>query len=411
MGFLAFAAANLRWLTAGFLLTFAASFGQTFFISLFAGEIRSEFGIGHGAFGTIYMAATLASAATLLWVGAFADHPRLDRVAGLTIAGLAIACLALARTDRLWVLAIVLYGFRLFGQGMLTHIGLTAMARWFNLQRGRAVAIAGLGIPAGEAVFPPLAVVLMALIGWRETWIAAGAMLLFGVLPASLLLLRQSRAPRGGSGEGTGAAVSGWSRGEVLKDPLFYALMPGLMAPSFMVTGVFFHQVHLVETKSWELAWFAAGYPFYAAASVVSGLAAGWVIDRWSANRVLPAYLLPMAAGLLVLAWTAEPGPAVVFFVLAGLTAGGGTTVLGAVWAELYGVAHLGAIRSLAVSAMVVSSAIAPGLMGWLIDFGVGIDVQLIAMAAYAGGASAAFAALSTALRRRACSTGASMPY
>ena len=171
-----------------------------------------------------------------------------------------------------------------------------------------------------------------------------------------------------------------WTRMQVLADPLFYALLPGLMATSFIITGVFFHQVHLVEVKGWQLAWFAAGYPVYAAATIVSSLASGWIIDRWSAIRVLPVFLLPMAAGLVVLAETRNPGIALAFFALSGLTAGGAATVVGALWAELYGTAHLGAIKALVTSASVGASALAPGLLGWLIDAGIGIETQLLAI-------------------------------
>ncbi|MCW2306135.1 MFS transporter [Rhodobium gokarnense] len=411
MGFLAFAAANLRWLFAGFLLTFASSFGQTFFISLFGGEIRAEYGLSHGDFGTLYMAATLASAATLLWIGKFADHSRLDLVSGLILGGLAVTCLAMALSPGIAVLALALFGLRLFGQGMLDHVALTAMARWYNRERGRAIAIAALGHPVGEAVFPAIGVFLAAAIGWRETWVVACVVLALAV-PLSMVLLRQSRQPRTPlptSREG-GAPVEEWTRARVLRDPLFWVLLPGLLAPAFIVTGVFFHQVHLVETKGWELAWFAAGYPFFAATSITSGLATGWIIDRWSARRALPAYLLPMAAGLLVLAWSPEPGLALLFFVLAGLTQGGSSAVLAAVWAELYGSAHIGAIRSVAVAAAVLSTAIAPGLMGWLIDLGVAIETQFVAMAVYAVAAAVVFALLSGALHRRACATGAAAP-
>jgi hypothetical protein len=38
-----FLCANAPWLAAGFLLTFASSFGQTFFIAVFVGEIRADF--------------------------------------------------------------------------------------------------------------------------------------------------------------------------------------------------------------------------------------------------------------------------------------------------------------------------------------------------------------------------------
>jgi predicted negative regulator of RcsB-dependent stress response len=37
---LRFLTENLRWLATGFLLAIGSSFGQTYFISLFAGEIR-----------------------------------------------------------------------------------------------------------------------------------------------------------------------------------------------------------------------------------------------------------------------------------------------------------------------------------------------------------------------------------
>ena len=49
-------------LSLGALLIFSSSIGQTFFISLFSGEIRSEFNLSHGIFGTFYSVATLISA-------------------------------------------------------------------------------------------------------------------------------------------------------------------------------------------------------------------------------------------------------------------------------------------------------------------------------------------------------------
>jgi hypothetical protein len=69
MGGLSFLRANAAWLTAGFLLTFTSSFGQTFFISIFAGEIRETFGLSHGQWGGLYTLATTASAIAMVWAG------------------------------------------------------------------------------------------------------------------------------------------------------------------------------------------------------------------------------------------------------------------------------------------------------------------------------------------------------
>src|SRR3546814_8225504 len=64
---------NFRWLAGGFLLLMLSSFGQTFFIGLADNELRVRFDLSGGAFGLIYMAATLASAAVLPWLGRSLD--------------------------------------------------------------------------------------------------------------------------------------------------------------------------------------------------------------------------------------------------------------------------------------------------------------------------------------------------
>ena len=48
---------------------------------------------------------------------------------------------------------------------------------------------------------------------------------------------------------------------------------------------------------------------------------------------------------------------------LAGVTAGMSAVMVAAVWAELYGTRHLGAIRAMSVSIV----ALSPGLFGWLL--------------------------------------------
>ena len=72
-------------------------------------------------------------------------------------------------------------------------------------------------------------------------------------------------------------------------------LLPGLLAPPFIITGVLFHQVHLVETKSWSLSEFAACYPLYAVSATIMSLMVGWMVDRFGAVHLLQFYLLPLA--------------------------------------------------------------------------------------------------------------------
>ncbi len=375
-----------RWLGAGYLLTLSSSFGQTFFISLSGAELRGQLGLSHGDFGGLYTLATGASALLMLRAGQLADRPRLAPLGLAMLGGLAVACLLMATSYSVVQLLFALFLLRFFGQGMLSQVSMTAMARWFEARRGRAIAIATLGYPTGEALLPSLVVLMMALSGWRSVWLFGAAALLLVSMP--LLRYMLASEPQDASSDAQvrssgSASRQSWTRRQVLRDPLFYLLLPGLLATSFMITGVFFHQALLVEVKGWTLAWFAASYPAYAITVVVLSLAAGWAVDRWGARRLLSLYLLPMGLAFLLLAGGSWPGLAPLFMGLAGVTVAASFIVLGAIWAELYGTRHIGAIRALVMGVMVAGSAASPGLMGWLVDQGIGLDAQFRVFAYY----------------------------
>lgn len=175
MSFLAFLRDNARWLAGGLLLTFFSSFGQTFFISLSAGDIRREYALSHGAFGTVYMIATLASALTLPRLGQIVDRYSVRQVTLFVVPMLAAAAVMMALSHHIAVLLVTIYLLRLFGQGMMVHNAYTAAARWFSAQRGRALSTIILGHNAGDAVMPICFVAITAAVGWRNAWLLAAA--------------------------------------------------------------------------------------------------------------------------------------------------------------------------------------------------------------------------------------------
>ena len=79
--------------------------------------------------------------------------------------------------------------------------------------------------------------------------------------------------------------------------------------------------------------------------------------------------------------------------------------VANALWAEIYGTAHLGTIRALVTSALVLASALGPGLAGSLIDAGIPLTTQAFFYAAFCLIAVAGYFALIPALGRRVLET------
>lgn len=387
------------WLGAGYLLALSSSFGQTFFISLSGGELRQLLDLSHGGFGGLYTLATAGSALVMLWAGGLADRPRLGPIAIWMLLGLALACLTMATTASVWQLLLALFLLRVFGQGMLSHVGMTAMARWFDRRRGRAISIAALGYPSGEALLPSLAVLVIAFAGWRSLWFAAVAALALVALPLLRHLMRNEPVAPNADDERKKAALNrrpadDWTRSQVFRDPLFLLLLPGVIAVSFMITGVFFHQVLLVETKGWSFTWWAASYPVYAVVTVASSLTSGWIVDRWSCKALLGPYLLPMGLAFLLLSSGTSSSLTFLFMLLAGFTTGASMVLMTALWAELYGTRHIGAIRGLVLGFLVSASAASPGIMGWLVDRGVDLDRQFLAFALYTFAVSLLFIGL-----------------
>jgi len=397
-----FVTKNMRWLAGGFLLTLCSSFGQTFFISLSAGEIRSEYGLSHGDFGLLYMVATLGSALTFPWMGKIVDHFTPAKVTLFTIPMLALGALGMAFSTHLVALVIVIYFLRLFGQAMMTQNALTATARWFAASRGKAISIVTLGQNAGEAVFPFIFVMVVAAVGWRNSWLISSIFLILIALPLITVLVSKDREHHVLDEVPKMVASRHWTRPEVMRDALFWLMMLGILAPPFIGTTIFFHQIYLVELRGWSLPVFASAFSLMALTTIAFILVAGALVDRFSAVALLPSFLLPLSFACFVLGGFDAQWSAFVFMALLGISYGFSSTLFGAIWPELYGTKHLGSIRAIIVAMTVFGTAAGPGVTGWLIDNEIAYPKQIIAMGIYCLCACVLMYYVSRALRERA---------
>jgi len=370
-----------RFLLFGLLTAFWSCPGQTFLISLFSAELRAGFDLSHSGFSGIYTLATLTSAAILWKAGQLIDRLPLAKFVWWTTAAMSAATAAFALVTGPVTLFLGILAVRFMGQGMMTHIALTAMARRYTRARGTAVAIASMGFPLGEAMFPILLIAALPLFDWRTLWIFMGLAVAVTMLPAVSFLLRRTVSQ---DGHGTETLEDEdennrhWDRSEMLRDRRFYLIAPLPIAHSAIGTGIFFHQVHIVATKGWNLEWWAVCFVIYAGAQVFGNLASGRLVDRFSARRIVPFTLMPLAAALVLLAAFDGALWAAVIMGLIGVSSGANNPVTSSLWAELYGTRHLGSIRSVAAVMMVFASALGPVLMGWAIDGGVTLGAMAL---------------------------------
>lgn len=382
----------------GFMATFASSFGQTFFISLFVDDITRLHRLSYGEFGTLYAITTAVGGVFLMRVGKRLDYIPLKNFAHFVLIGLALSCVLMALSANWFVLILALFGLRLFGQGLMGHMAVTSMGRYFHELRGRAVAFSGIGFPVGEIVLPSLVLLMLSQLGFITTWwLIAGVV---AVVLWPLLIQLQAHHPQVSvakkavdpkSGEVTEAEteeteetkpVAILRQRDIIRDKRFLGLLPAMLALPFVMTGILINQLWFAEQRDWSLEVIALGIAMFSVSRVTTSVIAGSWVDKLGSFKLIGVNVLPVAVGLVVLTFVDAFWGWYAFMLLAGFSAGFNSAISGTLWPEIYGTHSLGTIRALYHSLMVFSTAAAPMLFGYLIDLNVPVAWWLLSTAA-----------------------------
>ncbi|TVQ05003.1 MAG: MFS transporter [Balneolaceae bacterium] len=369
MTFITFALKERRLLSFAVSFTFFSSFGQTFLISLFVPFFLIAFELNNATFGTLYSAATLTGAAALPWLGQWIDRIPLRQYSLYVATGLLFASILMAISWHISILFISLILLRLAGQGLSSHTASATMARYFDGHRGKALSISSLGYPLGEAILPIILAGMLVMFHWRTTWVFIAALIALIFIPVTWYLVRRENHV---TPEVDIKTTDFKSAGDYYRDIFAdrrtpYVILATIM-PAFWVTGLFLYQVAAAESLGWTVTLIASAFVAFALARIVSGLAAGPVIDRVTARSLFPFYLIPMITGFLIAYNFSGNWTAFAYMGLIGVTMGLGSTMKAALWAEMFGTRLIGTVQSLFSTIMVFSTALSPFLVGWMLD-------------------------------------------
>jgi len=291
--------------------------------------------------------------------------PRRLMIAGILMAGIALVGLGSIRT---------LAGFYLFylfnAVGYLCGGPLpnqVLLSRWFTAARGRAMGFAYLGIGAGGALVPLVAVRLVSALGWHDALRVLGVLVVVIALPLALFV---KEAPPGSSAPSAARDVNAAVPiREVVRQPAFYLLMLGSMCSIAAVGGANQHlKLYLSIDHGYSQAAAAGIASLTLAASLVGRLLMGWLADRWPKKRVMLLIYLLVAVALPIPLLASTHGAIVLYAIVFGIGLGGEYMVIPLMAAELFGVRVLGRAMGLVLAADGVAEAVAPVLVGRLHD-------------------------------------------
>ena len=228
----------------GFAIIFFASYGQTFFISIFNAEIRNFYHLSNGEFGMVYALGTLTSSFILIWFAKLIDRINLRIYSLIISCGLTIACFGMFfLINHIFFLFLIVLTLRFFGQGAMSHAGETSLARYFDKDRGKAISVGTFGGMFGVMVLPILAVYIMNRFDWHTVWLVASLSIIIFFVPILIFSLHKQnlRHKNFMNTIKDNSNQKSWKIKEVILDKKFYVYLPISITTPFITTGLQFH--------------------------------------------------------------------------------------------------------------------------------------------------------------------------
>lgn len=367
MDYLAFVRKEKRLLTFAVSFTFLSSFGQTFFISLFVPFYLVTFELSNASFGSLYSVATLTGALALPYLGQWIDRISLSKYSLSVALGLFIAAVLMTFSWHISIFFVSLILVRLTGQGLSGQTAQATMARVYGSERGKALSVSALGFPLGEAFLPSIITAMLVVFHWRTTWGIIAAVIALFFIPFVWTLIRTYEKRETHSVPKVKRSVKEDYK-VILRDKRTLFIIPAVLMPPFWITGLFLYQIAAADELGWSASLIATAFISFAVMRILFGIVSGPLIDRFTACKLFPFYLIPMLAGLLSALYFSTSWSAFVYLGMLGVTMGFGGTMKSALLAEMYGSERIGTVQSLFTTFMVFSTATSPVLVGWMLD-------------------------------------------
>jgi predicted MFS family arabinose efflux permease len=372
-----FKSLSLKVIIFGFIFTFFSSFGQSYFLGLFNSSIRETLSITHGQFGTIYATATLLSSLLLIWVGKKIDDVNVFKFAIFVTILLSISCFFFSKISSVILLFFGIFLMRFSGQGMMSHTATTTVSRYFTKSRGKALSVGWFGLSSAEFILPVLIVFLLTITNWQNIWLIVSILVLIFLPIASYLLVKNinlDSRETSNDDEFKEENIKQWKRKEVIKDYRFYIINMNMLAMPWIATGAFVYQSFISSSKGWGQYVIAQSFMSYSILTVITLLISGFLVDKFTSRRILIYINIPLLLSVLVIIFFSSPISAFIFLGLIGISNGLANLLGSSIWAEIYGVKHIGSIKALTTALMVFATAFGTALFGVLIDYGFTIE-------------------------------------
>lgn len=371
----------------GALMLFFSSPGQTYSVSIFIDHYIDKFGWSRSQISSFYSIATLISGFSMPFVGKLIDSKGHRKSAVIISFSFGIVLVWMSAIRAPWMIFFGFIFIRMFGQGSLSLIPSVLIPQWFIKKRGRALSLISIGGVLGSALVPPLNNFLIENFGLSNTWIFWALAMVLIMLPVSFFFIKNrpediGMLPDGVIGKSTvnmdtpsietlpdEEVERSWTLNEAKGTRAFWLMLMAAMVPSLVNTGITFHIISIITGKGLDSAFGAVILSITAFAQIPMTFLAGFILDKTKVNLVKGFNYIFYAIIILTLNFAGGSLMLVIYAIMHGTFMAFDSVSTGMLWSNYYGRKHLGKIRGLAVSFMVLGSALGPLPFGIAFDY------------------------------------------
>ena len=360
--------------------------------SLYVVPVSTELGLTRAEMNTAFVLINAGSAVWAPFIGRALDRYSLRLILAGSGILMALGFVTLSLSHSLWLSAIALavgIAIGLDGAAMLTMTVL--VARWFKVQRARAMTISVMGQALGKVIVPVPTALLIEHFGWRATLMVIAIVMLAVLLLAAIFVRERPAAGEYEPGAGAADTVNLTTEepSEKLASVPYFLVMPRfwlialVIALTFTISGTLaISMVPLGLDYGLTMTQGAMMASCYAGAA----LAAKFVlavfadkIDRFSLTIGLLLAGVPLFAAIFLV-----HGPLQLFgyIVVVGFSVGGFAALYPVLQADVFGMGSYGTVRGLMIPIQSICVALGAFGAGWIHDLTGTYDVLFAVFAA-----------------------------
>ena len=165
------------------LAAFFTSPGQTYMVSVFNPSLREALDLSLTQLTGAYMFGTVLASLPQTYIGQWADRIGIRKTIFIIATLFSLACVFISQVSSLLMLFISFFFLRMLGQGALELLSVNMLPMWFRNTLGTVSGIKNVVVNLLIGVVPISILALIGNVGWRKTYILAGASVFLILLP------------------------------------------------------------------------------------------------------------------------------------------------------------------------------------------------------------------------------------